>query len=449
MMTQRKSGWGAPTGRIAALHSLCTPLTAPANAQITCDQSTCALVCDQGFIGVGKRRTKCRWNASKQFFWKKQLGTCETCEDLTAPAHLVEECSFNFTGKKKCKYTCPAGENMMLPGSATQPKVFAAACKCPRGTNPRVCGWWGRKFSTTTAMAQADLDAITCIEGTATTAAPTTTSAAAASTTGAAGSTTGAAGSTTGAAGSTTGAAGSTTAAPVSTTGASGSTTAAPASTTAVPASSTTGGSTLRADCITQLTADGHNDPTEACDAVIMHNTYRANHNAYPFVIPSAALCAGAQAWADSEAAANENGIGNPSMMHSESDDRPGEGENMAWSSSGALTLSEATTMWQSEDAYWDFTNHQNCAIENGAANCPSCIHGPNPGGFGDCGHFTQNVWKATTSVCVAKAVNSAGTFVVARYEPGGNFMSQFTTQVDGGGPLDGNYVGTVHVPGS
>lgn len=92
-----------------------------------------------------------------------------------------------------------------------------------------------------------------------------------------------------------------------------------------------------------------------------MHNTYRANHNADPFVIPSAALCAGAQAWADSEAAANENGIpgSSPSMMHSESDDRPGEGENMAWSSSGALTLSEATTMWQSEDAYWDFTNHQ------------------------------------------------------------------------------------------
>jgi len=323
---------------------------------------------------------------------------------------------------------------MMLPGSATQPKVFAAACKCPRGTNPRVCGWWGRKFSTTTAMAQADLDAITCIEGTATTAAPTTTSAAAAS--------------TTGAAGSTTGAAGSTTAAPVSTTGASGSTTAAPASTTAVPpASSTTGGSTLRADCITQLTADGHNDPTEACDAVIMHNTYRANHNADPFVIPSAALCAGAQAWADSEAAGNEFGIGNPSMTHSESADRPGEGENMAWSSAGTLTLSEATTMWQSEDAYWDFTNHQNCIIENNSVNCPSCIHGPNPGGFGDCGHFTQNVWKATTSVCVAKAVNSAGTFVVARYEPGGNFVSQMTTQIDGGGPLDGNYVGTVHVP--
>ncbi|CBY12902.1 unnamed protein product [Oikopleura dioica] len=244
---------------------------------------------------------------------------------------------------------------MMLPGSATQPMVFAAACKCPRRTNPRVCGWWGRKFSTTTALAQADLDVITCIAGTSTTAAPTTTSAA-------------------------------------------------------------------------QFSRKQGN----TCDAIILLNTYRANHNADPFVIPSAALCAGAQAWADSEAANNENGLpgSTPSMMHSAGDDRPGEGENIAWSSAGTLTLSEATTMWQSEDAYWDFTNHKNLLI-----------------------NFKQKLIKATTSVCVAKAVNGAGTFVVARYEPGGTwwksgiYMNSMTTQIDGGGPLDGNYVGTVHVP--
>jgi hypothetical protein len=195
------------------------------------------------------------------------------------------------------------------------------------------------------------------------------------------------------------------------------------------------------------LTSDGHQDPEEACDAVIMHNTYRANHNAAPFGIPSAALCEGAQEWADGEAEANENSIGMPSMEHSPSTERPGVGENMAWSSSEFLTLSEATTMWQAEDAYWDFNNHQNCDSNTGS--CPSCIFGPNPGGFGDCGHFTQNVWKATTSVCVAKAVNAPGTFVVARYEPGGNMLGQFETQVDSAGPLDGNYVGTPHNGGS
>jgi len=206
----------------------------------------------------------------------------------------------------------------------------------------------------------------------------------------------------------------------------------------------TTTSTNFRADCIAQLFVDGHQDPTEACDAIIMHNIYRANHNAAPLGIPSAALCQGAQDWADGEAEANANSIGHPFMEHSWAHERPGLGENMAWSSAWTLTLSEATTMWQSEDAYWNFDNHQNCDL-NGI--CPSCIFGPNPTAHSDCFHFTQIVWKATTSVCVAKAVNAQGTFVVARYEPGGNFVSQITTQVDGFGPLDGNYVGTPHQP--
>jgi len=194
------------------------------------------------------------------------------------------------------------------------------------------------------------------------------------------------------------------------------------------------------------LTIDQHQDPEEACDAIILHNTYRANHNADPFGIPSKALCDGAQAWADSEAQALENSTGQPPMTHSLSSDRPGEGENLAWmysSNGNTMTLSRATTLWQAEDAYWDFSNHQNCP--NGA--CPSCVFGPNPGSFGDCGHFTQNVWKATTTVCVAKAVNSAGTFIVARYHPAGNMNigTEMVNQVDGAGPLNGVYVGTPH----
>merc|ERR1712210_73323 len=141
-------------------------------------------------------------------------------------------------------------------------------------------------------MIQTDLDAITCIEGTATTEAPATTSGAPPAST--------------------------TAAPPASTTGAPpASTTAAPPASTAAPPASTTAPSTFRADCIAQLTSDGHQDPTEACDAIILHNTYRANHNAAPFGIPSAALCQGAQDWADGEAEANENSIGMPSMEHS------------------------------------------------------------------------------------------------------------------------------------
>ncbi|CAG5110327.1 Oidioi.mRNA.OKI2018_I69.chr2.g4739.t1.cds [Oikopleura dioica] len=194
-----------------------------------------------------------------------------------------------------------------------------------------------------------------------------------------------------------------------------------------------------------ELTSDGHADPAEACDAIILHNTYRANHNAAPFGIPSAALCQGAQAWADSEAAANAGG--HTGMTHSAISDRPGEGENMAWSSAtSGFTLSAATTLWQAEDAYWNFDDHQECTMS--PLSCPSCDFGPNPNSFGDCGHFTQNVWKATTSVCVAKAVNSEGTYIVARYEPGGNIMGQFVAQVDSAGPLDGVYVGEPHQSG-
>ena len=47
-LDKKTSGWGAPTGKIAALWSLCSPLTAPSNGTILCDQATCALVCDAG-----------------------------------------------------------------------------------------------------------------------------------------------------------------------------------------------------------------------------------------------------------------------------------------------------------------------------------------------------------------------------------------------------------------
>ena len=47
-LSSKKSGWGHPVDRIAALYTLCSPLETPINGEVTCDQSTCALVCDQG-----------------------------------------------------------------------------------------------------------------------------------------------------------------------------------------------------------------------------------------------------------------------------------------------------------------------------------------------------------------------------------------------------------------
>ncbi|CAG5110207.1 Oidioi.mRNA.OKI2018_I69.chr2.g4632.t1.cds [Oikopleura dioica] len=89
-LSQKSSGWGHPTDKVAALFSLCPSLTEPDNASVVCDQSTCALVCNEGFVATGRRRTKCRFNNANGFFWKRQLGGCDTCADLAAPPAGVE-----------------------------------------------------------------------------------------------------------------------------------------------------------------------------------------------------------------------------------------------------------------------------------------------------------------------------------------------------------------------
>ena len=54
-------GWGHPIDKIAALYSLCQTQETPTNGEHICDQSTCAIKCDDGYIPTGKRRTKCRF----------------------------------------------------------------------------------------------------------------------------------------------------------------------------------------------------------------------------------------------------------------------------------------------------------------------------------------------------------------------------------------------------
>merc|ERR1719223_1397832 len=115
---------------------------------------------------------------------------------------------------------------------------------------------------------------------------------------------------------------------------------------------------------------------------------------------------------------------------------------NMAWHSlTGAYAwdMSDATKAWQEEDAWWDFDNFKECTMD--PYECQSCIFGPNPLSF-ECGHFTQNVWKATTSVCIAKSENSQGTYIVARYNPPGNIIGYYAGEHGFEGPLDGNYIG-------
>ena len=172
-LSQKRSDWGHPIDRIAALHTLCSPLETPTNGQLTCDQSTCALVCDQGmyfflsiekhrfegYVPTGKRRTKCRFNQHKAFFWKRTLGDCETCPtDLAAPpASVSATCGFNRMNRKKCHYKCENGEKLQF--STGEARQFSAICACPRW-NGRVCGWHARKLGG--MISDADINSLSC-----------------------------------------------------------------------------------------------------------------------------------------------------------------------------------------------------------------------------------------------------------------------------------------------
>merc|ERR1712048_129665 len=117
------------------------------------------------------------------------------------------------------------------------------------------------------------------------------------------------------------------------------------------------------------------------------------------------------------------------SMFHSDGDTvRPGLGENLATGTS--MTMQLATTMWQNEDQYWNFAETAEC---NGsqAGQCPPCVNSQPSGTPIDCLHFTQQMWKDTTSVCYGKATGTDGkTYVVARYSPTGNVVGTFHSQV-------------------
>ena len=45
-------------------------------------------------------------------------------------------------------------------------------------------------------------------------------------------------------------------------------------------------------------------------------------------------------------------------------------------------------------------------------------------------GHFTQVVWKESKKLGIAYASGKSGTYVVANYDPAGNFLGQYPTNV-------------------
>jgi len=132
--------------------------------------------------------------------------------------------------------------------------------------------------------------------------------------------------------------------------------------------------------------------------ALKAHNEYRANHGVSPLVL-SQELCKVAQAWANKIAADDQ-------MQHSDN----GYGENIHWSS-GIVTDGKAPVEhWYSEVKDFDFRNGD---YQKGT------------------GHFSQVVWKGSKELGIAKATGKkGGTYVVANYNPAGNYLGKYKENV-------------------
>ncbi|KAK7210375.1 hypothetical protein V2G26_017553 [Clonostachys chloroleuca] len=142
---------------------------------------------------------------------------------------------------------------------------------------------------------------------------------------------------------------------------------------------------------------------SDETEALRLHNAARAGKGLPPLKWDPK-LAANASAWAQSLKNSN-------SFQHSSAALRPNQGENLAQNSSPKTPINNPLTLgtqqWLSEEKYY-----------SGQA-----ISGTD---FSKYGHYTQIMWKTTTSVGIASATNGKGTYwTVARYSPPGNIVGQ------------------------
>ncbi|GJD03479.1 SCP-like extracellular protein [Colletotrichum higginsianum] len=131
--------------------------------------------------------------------------------------------------------------------------------------------------------------------------------------------------------------------------------------------------------------------------ALDLHNTYRAEVGSPPLTW-DAGLAESAQAWAN-----HLTTVG--SLVHDTN--TGGQGENLALQSGGTNTYyANGVQRWLNEKSLYDGQPIRREGTPN----------------YQNYGHYTQAVWKSTTKVGLALAVDAKGTaYVVARYSPAGN----------------------------
>ncbi|KAF5354800.1 hypothetical protein D9756_005544 [Leucocoprinus leucothites] len=136
-------------------------------------------------------------------------------------------------------------------------------------------------------------------------------------------------------------------------------------------------------------------------DALNLHNTNRAHYGAGPLSYDNN-LASGAASYAAQCHWGHSGG---------------NYGENLWSLSTSGGTIQAAVQSWMNEASQYDYNN---------------------PGFSAATGHFTQVVWKATTTLGCASHVCNTGspfgsgewTYIVCRYTPPGNFLGQFPQNV-------------------
>jgi len=142
---------------------------------------------------------------------------------------------------------------------------------------------------------------------------------------------------------------------------------------------------------------------TDAQAALDYHNKVRKEVGSPPLEW-STSLSKYAQAWADH--LAKNNGC---KMQHRPDNGKWKQihGENIFWGGSDEYNATSASEMWYSEIKDYK--------------------HGPiTMSNFSKTGHYTQMVWKNTTSMGLGQATCPSGAIIiVGNYDPAGNYIGQ------------------------